>query len=447
MMPMQVSFFRELLETIFERSRALGPASRRGPHGDLADLARQLLSRRGELSGVAIAQQIVATFDRLAAPERAEFFHMLATEFGPDVEEVRMAANMFLENGDAAALARLARLAEAPRREFFRRLNLAPGGTAAIVAMRAELLPLVADDPVLRPVDEDLAYLLHSWFNRGFLVLRRIDWSTPANILEKIIQYEAVHEIHDWDDLKRRLDPVDRRCFAFFHPALAEEPLIFVEVALTDGGAPSVQALLSEERSAHADQPTSAVFYSISNCQAGLTGISFGNFLIKQVVADLAREQPQLKRFITLSPLPGFMAWLRRPIEADNGSRAPETDKLLTLIDDPGWIDDAAARDSLSDALMPLAARYLLQEKRQNGQPVDPVARFHLGNGARIEKLNWLGDTSPRGLAQSAGIMVNYLYEPKDIEAQHEDYAERGTIAAAPAVKKLLRQSANVNAQ
>jgi malonyl-CoA decarboxylase len=181
-----------------------------------------------------------------------------------------------------------------------------------MVTMRAELLPLVADDPGLRPVDEDLAHMLNSWFNRGFLVLRRIDWSTPANILEKIIQYEAVHEIHDWDDLKRRLDPVDRRCFAFFHPALAEEPLIFVEVALTDGGAPSVQALLSDERSPQAARPTTAIFYSISNCQAGLTGISFGNFLIKQVVNDLTNEQPQLKRFVTLSPLPGFMAWLHR---------------------------------------------------------------------------------------------------------------------------------------
>jgi malonyl-CoA decarboxylase len=446
MKPMQVSFFRELLETIFERRRALGPAGRGGPHGDMAKLARQLLSRRGELSGVAIAQQIVETYRHSTAPEKAAFFHLLATEFGPDVEEARGAASAFLESGDAAELARLGKLAEAPRREFFRRLNLAPGGTAAMVSMRAELLPLAADDPGLRPVDEDLAHLLNTWFNRGFLVLRRIDWSTPANILEKIIQYEAVHEIHDWDDLKRRLDPVDRRCFAFFHPALADEPLIFVEVALTDGGAPSVQALLSEERSPYAGRPTTAIFYSISNCQAGLTGISFGNFLIKQVVTDLASEQPQLKRFVTLSPLPGFMAWLQRLIEAQNGAIPPQTHELLMRLDDPAWIDDAETREALGDALMPLAARYLLQEKRQNGQPIDPVARFHLGNGARIEKLNWLGDTSPRGLGQSAGIMVNYLYEPKDIEQNHEAYAERGSIAAAPAVKKLLKQAGSVAA-
>jgi len=447
MKPMQVSFFRELLETIFERRKALGLAGRNGVRGSIAELARQLLSRRGELSGVAIAQQIVECYGRLSPLEKTAFFHQLATQFGPDVEDVRAAATMFLENPDAAILTKLARLAESPRREFFRRLNLAPGGTAAMVTMRAELLPLAADDPILKPVDEDLAYLLHSWFNRGFLVLRRIDWSTPANILEKIIQYEAVHEIHDWDDLKRRLDPVDRRCFAFFHPALAEEPLIFVEVALTDGGgAPSVQALLSEERSPQADRPTTAIFYSISNCQAGLTGISFGNFLIKQVVTDLAYEQPQLRQFITLSPLPGFMVWLRRLIEAGNGSLAPETNGLLTRIDDPSWIDDAAVREALTNILMPLAARYLLQEKRQNGQPIDPVARFHLGNGARVERLNWLGDISPRGLSQSAGIMVNYLYEPKDIERQHEDYAERGTIASSPAVKKLLKQAASVAA-
>jgi malonyl-CoA decarboxylase len=440
MKPMQVSFFRELLETIFERRGALGLVGRTGPGGDIVEIARQLLSRRGELSGVAIAQQIVDCYGRLSPSEKTAFFHQLATEFGPDVDDVRAAATMFLENPDAAVLARLARLAESPRREFFRRLNLAPGGTAAMVTMRAELLPLLADQPVLKPVDEDLAYLLNSWFNRGFLVLRRIDWSTPANILEKIIQYEAVHEIHDWDDLKRRLDPVDRRCFAFFHPALAEEPLIFVEVALTDGdGAPSVQALLSEERPPQADRPTTAIFYSISNCQAGLTGISFGNFLIKQVVTDLAYEQPQLKQFITLSPLPGFLAWLR-------GLTAPGTDELLTRLDDPGWIVDAAEREALAASLMPLAARYLLQEKRQNGQPIDPVARFHLGNGARVERLNWLGDISPRGLGQSAGIMVNYLYEPKDIERQHEDYAERGTIAVSLGVKKLLKQAASVAA-
>jgi len=437
---MQVSFFRELLETIFERGGALGLAGRNGVRGDIAELARRLLSRRGELSGVAIAQQIVECYGQLSPTEKTAFFFLLASEFGPDVDEVRAAATMFLEDPDAAVLAKLARLAESPRREFFRRLNLAPGGTAAMVTMRAELLPLVADNAVLKPVDDDLSYLLNSWFNRGFLVLRRIDWSTPANILEKIIQYEAVHEIHDWDDLKRRLDPVDRRCFAFFHPALAEEPLIFVEVALTDGGgAPSVQALLSEERSPQADRPTTAIFYSISNCQAGLTGISFGNFLIKQVVTDLAHEQPQLRQFITLSPMPGFLAWLR-------GLTAPGTDELLTRLDDAGWIDDAPLREALAASLMPLAARYLLQEKRQNGQPIDPVARFHLGNGARVERLNWLGDISPRGLGQSAGIMVNYLYEPKDIERQHEDYAERGTIAASPAVKKLLKQAASVAA-
>jgi malonyl-CoA decarboxylase len=438
---MQVSFFRELLETIFER-RASDPARRDGPHGDLTALAHQLLSRRGELSGVTIAQQIVESYARATDEEKAAFFHLLATEFGPDVEEVRAAASSFLESGDGAALSRLASSAEAPRREFFRRLNLAPGGTAAMVTMRAELLPLVADDPGLRPVDEDLAHMLNSWFNRGFLVLRRIDWSTPANILEKIIQYEAVHEIHDWDDLKRRLDPVDRRCFAFFHPALAEEPLIFVEVALTEGGGTSVQALLSDERSPEAARPTTAIFYSISNCQAGLTGISFGNFLIKQVVNDLTNEQPQLKRFVTLSPLPGFIAWLHRLGEAESEA----TEELLARLEEPSWTDDEAARNALGEALMPLAARYLLQEKRSNGQPIDPVARFHLGNGARIERLNWLGDISPRGLAQSAGIMVNYLYEPKDIEQNHEDYAERGAIAASPAVKKLLRQAASVRA-
>lgn len=444
---MQVSFFRELLDTIFERSRAFSPVIRNGSRANIAELVRQLLSRRGELSGVAIAQEIVETYGRNTPAERRAFFRTLADEFGPDPNAVRAAAEAFLASGDSHDMRKLARSIEAPRQEFFRRLNLSPGGTAAMVGMRAELIPLLDDDPELKSVDEDLAHLLRSWFNRGFLVLRRIDWSTPARILEKIIQYEAVHEIHDWDDLKRRLDPADRRCYAFFHPALADEPLIFVEVALTNGVASSVQALLSDDRADGANRPRTAVFYSISNCQAGLAGISFGNFLIKQVVTDLLHEQPQLKTFVTLSPMPGFMGWLRRTVASDGSSASPEARGLLEAIGDPAWVDDIELRESLSEKLMPLAAHYLLQEKRPNGrQPLDSVARFHLGNGARVERLNWLGDFSPRGLSQSAGIMVNYLYELKDIERNHEEYFERGTIAAAPAVRKLLKQANHVAA-
>jgi malonyl-CoA decarboxylase len=420
---------------------------RNGSRANIADLVRQLLSRRGELSGVAIAQAIVEAYGRLTPTERQDFFRTLADEFGPDPESVRAAAEAFLASGDSQCMRKLARSVEAPRQEFFRRLNLAPLGTAAMVGMRAELVPLLDGNPELKPVDEDLAHLLRSWFNRGFLVLRRIDWSTPANILEKIIQYEAVHEIHDWDDLKRRLDPTDRRCFAFFHPALADEPLIFVEVALTNGVAASVQALLSGERADGTARSRTAVFYSISNCQAGLAGISFGNFLIKQVVTDLLREQPQLKTFVTLSPMPSFLGWLRRVLGSDGSPAAAESSNLLETLGDPAWVDDIELRETLSEKLMPLAARYLLEVKRPNGrQPLDPVARFHLGNGARVERLNWLGDLSSRGLLQSAGIMVNYLYDLKDIEKNHEDYFERGIIAAAPGVRKLLKQANHVAA-
>jgi malonyl-CoA decarboxylase len=439
---MQVSFFRELLETIFER-RASDPARRDGPHGDLTALAHQLLSRRGELSGVTIAQQIVESYARATDEEKAAFFHLLATEFGPDVEEVRAAASSFLESGDGAALSRLASSAEAPRREFFRRLNLAPGGTAAMVTMRAELLPLVADDPGLRPVDEDLAHLL-------LVVQPRLPGAASASTGDAGRHSRAAHPVRGGAPM----DPGLGRSQAAARPGgpamlrllpsgAARRAADLRRGGAVNGLATSVQPLL--DRSGEPDDPAAAdtaIFYSISNCQDGLAGISFGNFLIKQVVHDLTNEQPQLKRFVTLSPLPGFIAWLHRLGEAESGA----TEELLARLEEPSWTDDEAARNALGEALMPLAARYLLQEKRSNGQPIDPVARFHLGNGARIERLNWLGDISPRGLAQSAGIMVNYLYEPKDIEQNHEDYAERGAIAASPAVKKLLRQAASVRA-
>ncbi|MEM7428385.1 MAG: malonyl-CoA decarboxylase, partial [Pseudomonadota bacterium] len=328
---------------------------------------------------------------------------------------------------------------ESPRQEFFRRLNLAPGGTAEIVGMRKALLGRLKDHPELKAVDDDLAHLFGSWFNRGFLVMRRIDWNTPASVLEKIIAYEAVHEIQGWDDLKRRLDPADRRCYGFFHPSLVDEPLIFVEVALTRDIPGSIHALIDQDEQEEAEAPRTAVFYSISNCQRGLAGISFGNFLIKQVANDLSREIESLKTFVTLSPIPGFMRWLTK-------TRAEErlSDRELALLDHANWHKkkDAAAR--LSPVLQSLAAQYFLEEKRADGKPVDPVARFHLGNGARLERINWLGDLSERGLGQSAGMMVNYLYDLSDIERNHEAFAEQGIIASSSAVQKLLPPKAKM---
>ncbi|RUP11404.1 MAG: MCD, Malonyl-CoA decarboxylase MCD, partial [Methylobacterium sp.] len=336
--------------------------------------------------------------------------------------------------------------------ELIRRLNLARGGTLSLVRMREDLFDLrralrAGDeaDPALMDavdsLDSDFEHLFASWFNRGFLVLRHIDWTTPAHILEKIIRYEAVHAIADWDDLRARIEPPDRRCFAFFHPALADEPLIFVEVALTDQIAPAIAPILSRERKPLQPQAANtAVFYSISNCQKGLAGVTFGNFLIKQVVEDLTREVPTLKTFVTLSPVPGFAAWLARERRADSPQGLlPEDVEVLRALDDPNWPADKARAETVRRALIPAAAAYFLRAKNERGRPLDPVARFHLGNGARLDRINFLGDTSKKGLAQSHGLMVNYLYDLAAIERNHETYANLGTVVAAPAVTRELR--------
>jgi malonyl-CoA decarboxylase len=307
--------------------------------------------------------------------------------------------------------------------------------------MREELLGNLAEHPELKPVDADFVHLFSSWFNRGFLVLRRIDWSTPANILEKIIRYEAVHAIRDWDDLRNRLQPEDRRCYGFFHPQLADEPLIFVEVALLREIPDAVAPLLDLDRTPiAASEATTAVFYSISNTQRGLGGVSFGNFLIKQVVEDLKRELPNLRTSVTLSPVPGFARWLDRERSSDvSPALDAEGREILRALDDPDWFRDEATREGVRATLQGAAAYYFLKARDTKGRTVDPVARFHLGNGARLERLNPFGDLSPNGLRQSYGLMVNYLYALNEIERNHETYAEKGIVAASSAVRRLLR--------
>lgn len=440
-LPLNVSFLQELLNTVAERGRQLLPASLRGGEDDITDVAQALVSVRGEASGVAIARHILDTYRELGVAERRDFFRFLAETIKPDDAMVRNAAEAYLVDGSAEALTRLQEAVESPLQEFFRRLNLAPGATAEIVAMRRDLLTMLPGEPSLDAVDNDLMHLLYSWFNRGFLVLRRIDWQTPAAILEKIIHYEAVHEIQGFEDLRRRLDPTDRRCFAFFHPSLVDEPLIFVEVALTDDVPESIQNVLNEERKGTGGpQPTVAVFYSISNCQEGLKGISFGNFLIKQVVEELAREQPQLKTFVTLSPVPGFARWLSSTMADDTTGVVSDTDRVaLQVLADPGWIEEPEEDEGLKDAVLALAAHYFLIAKARDGRPVDPVARFHLGNGARLERINWQGDISEKGLRESHGVMVNYRYDLKEIEKNHEAYANSAAVVAARPVRQLLR--------
>jgi len=435
------AFFSDLLATISERGRTLlrrgGPSDDKHDASGLIELCEALLSGRGEASGTAMAREVLDRYHDLDAAERRTFFEALVRDFGPDRENVAKAIEAWRENPGDGNGGELHFASEPRRQELIRRLNRAPGGTGDLVAMRADLLSLLNGHKGLAALDRDVVHLLSSWFNRGFLVLRRIDWSTPANILEQIIRYEAVHEIHDWDDLRRRLDPVDRRCYAFFHPAMADAPLIFVEVALTEQIPSAIAPLLAVERQpVPIDRARTAVFYSISNTQRGLGGITFGNFLIKQVVEELRRELPRLDTFVTLSPVPGFRQWLSQASELP---LSEDDREALKQLDDPNWHANADVEAELRVVLEPLAAYYFLKARNAKGRVIDPVARFHLGNGARLERINWLGDLSPKGLRESAGIMVNYLYRLDDIEKNHEAFANDGEVVASSAVKKLLK--------
>jgi malonyl-CoA decarboxylase len=450
------TWLERLWSNIADRGRPYAnvPGIARPPLVRAELLARSLLTERGEASGAAVARELLSVLHDLNAEDRAAFRQFLASEFVPDEAALRAAATAYLEDPSAARAMTLFEKAEPPRQEVLRRMNMAPGGTAALVDMRRELLGVLKKDPSLKPLDTDLHHLFTSWFNRGFLELRRIDWETPASILEKLITYEAVHEIMGWEDLRRRVAP-DRRCFAFFHRALPGEPLIFVEVALVQGLAGAVQPLLSLEDGVAAEVDT-AIFYSISNCQDGLRGISFGNFLIKQVVEELKAELPQIKAFSTLSPMPGFRRWLKRKLERGTdtlraeeaaailalhtpaeGAPPPEASALLDGFATGEWWLDPARESALRPPLLRFAAEYLTRPNSGMGM-MDPVARFHLGNGARLERINWLGNTAPRGMAESYGLMVNYLYDPDTIEANHEAFTRSGAVARSAAVDGLL---------
>ena len=409
------SLLDRLVGTIAAAGIVRSPSLRRADR--LARLLRTLISERGEASGAVHARRAVALYRGLDEPGRLKFFLALARDFSPDRDAVLAAAKAYHVEPSPAHLAQLQQVSEPPRQEAFRRMNMAPGGTAALLDLRRALLEVLPGHPELAMVDHDLTHLLGSWFNRGFLQLRRIDWGTPAAILEKLIEYEAVHEIQGFPDLKRRLER-DRRCFAFFHPALPDDPLIFVEVAFVDDLPADVGPILALE--SRVDDPRRArcaVFYSITSCQRGLRGISFGNFLIKQVAEDLHAELPNLKVFATLSPIPGLRAWANSAL----GVRVP------------------AERASLEA----LAAWYLTREWR-DANVLDPVARFHLGNGARLERVNWGADMSARGLAQSFGLMVNYVYDLGEVERNHEEYVNRHRVACSVAIEKLAAGAAGL---
>jgi malonyl-CoA decarboxylase len=455
--------WRDLAEAA---SSAVGGAQLRPdlPDDDLARVRAQMescLARTGgEVSARARAAALGETYLQLSAEGRRRFLLLLTTAFDVDRAAVDEAAAAVLAATDPAERARaeaqLRQELEPSRLQLLTQFNALPNGTKFLVDLRAELIAFARGQPELAPLEADLRRLLASWFDVGFLQLRTITWNAPAALLEKLIAYEAVHEIRGWDDLKNRLDS-DRRCFAFFHPRMPDEPLIFVEVALVNGMADSIQKLL-DETAPLVDPATAdtAIFYSISNAQQGLAGISFGDFLIKQVVEQLSHEAPKLKIFATLSPIPGFREWLEDRMGQEEALLSPaESASLIeaagqarggdgraalkTLLGLAVWHPADPATEALRRPLLRLGAVYLSRERRRNGMVRDPVAHFHLSNGARIERLNWLGDVSAKGVARSCGLMVNYLYRLEDIEANHEAYRGERRVATSATIRAALR--------
>jgi malonyl-CoA decarboxylase len=431
-----VKSFREIAAAAFHLAR---PLAGDGGHLDADQLREEMAAciegKGGDVATRNRTMQIGARYATLSAAARHRFFDVLAG-FDVDRDEVNIAMAGVEHASDAAdrveAERRLRAALVPPRVRLLRAFNSLPSGVKFLVEMRADLLDLQKTAPELRPLETDLKELLASWFDLGFLDMRRISWDAPASLLEKLGRYEAVHEVRGWLDLKNRLD-ADRRCFAFMHPAMPDEPLIFVEVALTTEMTGEMASLL-DQRAPTTDpaQATNAIFYSISNCQRGLDGISFGNALIKRVVQELAHEFRHLRTFVTLSPMPRFREW----VETQGGSGGT-AEGLKAMFVNRGWSRDAGAAATLKAPLMQLAAHYLLEAKRGK-RALDPVAQFHLSNGARLERINWLADTSAKGMRESAGMMVNYLYRLDQIDDNQVAYMLDGRIVANPHVTALL---------
>ncbi len=454
--------------------RDIASSAPAGEEGFAAQMRACLDAKGGEVSARSRAARLAQSYLAADDAARAEFLRALAS-FDSDAAAVTAALEAVTRAPDAearaTAKAKLRRVLEPPRLRLMTQFTTIPDGVKFLVELRADLMARMRGDAMLQALEADLRGLLASWFDVGFLELRRIDWSSPAELLEKLVGYEAVHRIRTWRDLKNRLDS-DRRCYAFFHPRMPKEPLIFVEVALVEGMAASVQGLLDEKAPLlDPRKADTAVFYSINNCQRGLDGISFGNFLIKRVVEVLGAEFGNLNCFATLSPIPGFRSWLEARLEAadatlvteeeaqalrlvappemaiaapgaDPADATPETpaQTLRRLIARRGWARVEGTAKLLEPILTRACARYLLAESGRDGKRArDPVAHFHLSNGARVERLNWRGDTSDKGFREACGLMVNYRYDPAKIETYHEDYAGEGKRAASPAIRKLAK--------
>lgn len=441
--------FSEFLSSVAQRGRSIigigSPNDTELSSLDVISLCHKLLSSNGEASGIALSFEILQRYQLLSAEERFKYFHALYQQFAADGAAVEQAARNYLEAPTLESLGTLSRSVEPPRRKLIIRLNQAPNATLLLINMRADLLELLPKYPELREVDRDFATLFASWFNGGFLQLRSLDWTSPAEMLEKLMRYEAVHGMAGWNDLRERIAPQDRLIYGFFHPRLGNEPLIFIEVALMKEMPSSIGSIL--EPDAPALDPSSvrtAVFYSISNCQKGLRGIPLGSFLIKQVVEDLKKSFPDLKEFVTLSPVPGFASWLKNLASAETEESADfelsgKAGESLLQIIEGGWASDQTAIEPLKSIISGAAAHYLSVEKDIQNKPIDPVAKFHLGNGARLERINWPADLSENGVNSSFGLMVNYIYRLNEIEKNHELFVRTGEVKVSSEVSALVK--------
>lgn len=453
-----MGWFEGLFNTMADHGRELIGLKGAGDDENFTDasLCHRLVEGLGEASNVALAREILQRWSHKSEDEKLIFLQLLAQDFGLNVDAIEMAAQAYRSN-DPKSLKRLVSLTEAPRQELIRRLNMAPNGTAVLVEMRAFLLKLLPDHPYLKDVDEDFQHLLSSWFNRGFLRLQRIDWNSSAAVLEKLIQYEAVHPMEGWDDLRRRLKK-DRRCFAFFHPALPDVPLVFVEVALTSGISNSISTLIDPKAEVEENRrPDTAIFYSINNALMGLRGVSFGNFLIKQVAEELKLEFPSIETFATLSPIPLMRKGLIQFFDETNKEvpeniraefiqelnqlqgEGNENSSPLESIEKLIQSGDAEQSTSAQSLLQSLCLYYLTEMKRKS-RAFDPVTHFHLSNGATLERINVMANTSNRGLQESWGCMVNYRYENSRVVANHEDYVCNGKIVLSKDLQRLHKQ-------
>lgn len=444
---MMTSLIRSRLQSIADKGFSIiglsNQLERKLPPKEIIKLCHALLSGGGEASGAAISREILNCYTALSEPEKTEFFHLLLSEFSVDPEKAQKAASDYVSAPDHLSLDKLLAVSQPSRLNLIMLLNQAPDATRFLVEMRADLLSRLREEPELRFVDREFVHLFTIWFSRGFLELRSIDWNTPAAILEKIIHYEAVHGMAGWEDLRKRINPEDRRIFAFFHPRLGDEPLIFVEVALMNEVPTTIHSVLgqphSNDSALDVRRATTAIFYSISNCQKGLRGIPLGNFLIKQVVEELRTKYLTLRNFVTISPVPSFTQWVTRALEGKAEFRLPQaTIKALELTKTDGWQSNAKTAAAVEEHLMPLAAWFLCNSN-SNRRPIDPVARFHLGNGARLDRINWAADLSEKGMAGSFGIMVNYRYQLDEIERNHEMFANKGLVVASPSVIKAAK--------